>query len=81
VNLGVEDIRQDYVVVDTLRVPREIFAAILQAWRDGYVEPVAAVTSFTQDRVRAYFERMIENILDPKGYAVWMVPVVSARVP
>jgi len=24
---------------------------------------------------------MIENIRDPRGYAVWMVPVVSARVP
>jgi len=25
--------------------------------------------------------QMISNILDPAGYAVWMVPVVSARVP
>jgi hypothetical protein len=24
---------------------------------------------------------MAANIRDPKGYAVWMVPVVSARIP
>jgi hypothetical protein len=28
-----------------------------------------------------YFNQMIENIRNPLGYAVWMVPVVSARVP
>jgi hypothetical protein len=28
----------------------------------------------------AYFNQMIANIRDPQGYAVWMVPVVSARV-
>jgi ubiquinone/menaquinone biosynthesis C-methylase UbiE len=81
VELGFQHITMDYVIVDTIRVPREIFAAILQAWRDGYVEPVSEVTHFTQEQVAAYFDRMIENIRDPKGYAVWMVPVVSARVP
>lgn len=79
--LGLANVAVDYVVVDTLRVPRETFAAILVAWRDGYVDPIAEVTRFTPAEVRAYFERMIENIRDPKGYAVWMVPVVSARVP
>jgi hypothetical protein len=29
----------------------------------------------------AYFEQMIANVRNPLGYAVWMVPVVSARVP
>jgi len=24
---------------------------------------------------------MIANIRDPQGYAVWMVPIVSARMP
>jgi ubiquinone/menaquinone biosynthesis C-methylase UbiE len=78
---GLEDITVDYVVVDTLRVPRETFAAILEAWRDGYVEPIAERTRFTREQATAYFEQMIANIRDPLGYAVWMVPVVSARVP
>ena len=79
--LGLKDIRVDYVIVDTLRVPRDVFAAIIEAWRDGYVQRVAEVTRFTPEQVKAYFDRMIANILDPKEYAVWMVPVVSARVP
>jgi ubiquinone/menaquinone biosynthesis C-methylase UbiE len=81
VDLGLTDITMDYVVVDTIRVPRDIFAAILTAWRDGYVDPVAEHTRFTREEATAYFNQMIANILDPRGYATWMVPVVSARVP
>jgi len=77
--LGLQDIRIDYVVVDPLRVPRETFAAILQAWRDGYAEPIGELTPVSSDAARAYFDQMIANVLDPRGYAVWMVPVVSAR--
>lgn len=79
--LGFADIRVDYVVVDTLRVPRETFAAIMEAWRDGYTESVAALTRFSTAEVRGYFEAMIANIREPGAYAVWHVPVVSARVP
>ena len=39
--MGSRTITVDYVVVDTVRVPRETFARILEAWRDGYVEPIA----------------------------------------
>jgi len=81
VDLGMKDITVDYVVVDTIRVPRETFAAIITAWRDGYVDVVSEHTRFTREEAKAYFDQMIANILDPRGYAVWMVPVVSARVP
>ncbi len=37
-DLGLQDLHVDYVIVDTLRVPRETFATIIQAWRDGYTE-------------------------------------------
>src|SRR5205814_3932387 len=79
--LGLAEISVDYVVVDTLRVPRETFAAILQAWRDGYVEPISAVTRFSRAEATAYFDQMIADILDPRRYAVWMVPVVAAKMP
>jgi ubiquinone/menaquinone biosynthesis C-methylase UbiE len=79
--LGLEDITVDYVVVDTLRVPRETFAEILTAWRDGYVEPVAETSRFSCAEVTEHFEQMIATVRDPQKYAVWMVPVVSARVP
>lgn len=79
--LGLRDITYDYVIVDTIRVARDTFAAIIEAWRDGYVEVVAEWTRMTRDEVRAYFDYMIANIRDPRRYAVWMVPVVSAVVP
>jgi ubiquinone/menaquinone biosynthesis C-methylase UbiE len=79
--LGLEAIKMDFVVVDTLRVPRETFATIIEAWRDGYAESIAELTSFTRESAVAYFNQMIANIRDSSGYAVWMVPVVSARVP
>ena len=79
--MSLEEIKVDFVVVDTLRVPRETFAAIIEAWRDGYADSIAQLTPITRESAIAYFNQMIENILDPRGYAVWMVPVVSARVP
>jgi hypothetical protein len=78
--MNVDEIRVDYIVVDTIRVPRETFAAIIEAWRDGYAEPIGELTTITRKAAEAYFDRMIANIRNPHGYAVWMVPVVSARV-
>jgi len=78
--MKLEHITVDYVIVDTVRVPRETFAAIIQAWRDGYAEPIAELTSFTLQAAVAYFDQMIANIRNPHGYAAWIVPVVSARV-
>jgi ubiquinone/menaquinone biosynthesis C-methylase UbiE len=78
--MDLEAITIDYVVVDTVRVPRQTFAAILEAWRDGYAEPIGELTPITRDSAIAYFNQMIADIRDPRRYAVWMVPVVSARV-
>jgi SAM-dependent methyltransferase len=78
--LGFEDITMDYIVVDTIRVPRSTFAAILEAWRDGYAEAVGELTPISRESTVAYFDQMVTNVRDPRGYAVWMVPVVSARV-
>jgi hypothetical protein len=79
--LGLTEIRLDYVVVDTLRTPREVFAAMMVAWRDGYVDPIAEHTQFSREQATAYFNQMIEDIQNPARYALWLVPVASARVP
>jgi len=79
--LGLADVAVDYVIVDTIRVPRETFAAIFEAWKDGYTEPIAEYSRFTRDDVVAYFDQMIADIRNPHRYAVWMVPVVTARRP
>jgi ubiquinone/menaquinone biosynthesis C-methylase UbiE len=79
--MKLENIQVDYVIVDTVRVPRETFAAIIESWRDGYAEPIAELTPISRESAVAYFNQMIANIRDPLGYALWMVPVASARVP
>lgn len=79
--LGLKELRVDYVVVDTVRVPRETMAAILEAWRDGYTDVLSQHSGFARDDVRAHFDHMIGNVRNPEEYAVWQVPVLSGRKP
>jgi hypothetical protein len=79
--LGLTDITVDYVVVDPLRVPRPIFAAIWKAWRDGFADTVSANTSISREVFLDQFDDMIATLEDPSGYGVWHVPVVAGRVP
>jgi ubiquinone/menaquinone biosynthesis C-methylase UbiE len=78
---GYLDIAMDYVTVDTLRVPRATFAAILEAWRDGYAAPLAKAAGRPVAEVAADFNAMISAIETPPQYAVWHVPIVSGRKP
>ena len=79
--LGLESITVDYVVVDTLRVPRETFAAIWEAWRDGYADAIAEHCGVTRAFVIAHFDDQLATLRDPGSYAAWLVPVVSADRP
>lgn len=76
---GYARIAMDYVIVDTLRVPREVFGGILRAWRDGYVDVLAAAGGQDPAEVRGGFDAMIDAIETPPNYAVWHVPIVSGR--
>lgn len=77
--LGIEALRVDHVIVDTVRVRRETFAAIIEAWRDGYAEALAAHSTLGLDEVRALFDYCIATILDPRQYSAWHIPIVSGR--
>ena len=79
--LGLADIRVDYAIVDTLRVPRETLAEIFVAWRDGYSHIIAEHSDLTANEVAAGFDAIVACIRDPNGYVVWHLPLVSARVP
>ena len=78
---GYGRIAMDYIVVDTLRVPRATFAGILKAWRDGYALPLADASGRALPMVLAEFDAMIAAIQTPPHYAVWQVPVISGRKP
>lgn len=79
--LGLGELRVDYVVVDTLRVPRVTFAAIMEAWRDGYAQTLGERSQLTAWEAPALFDQIITSILDPDSYAVWHVPIISGRKP
>jgi ubiquinone/menaquinone biosynthesis C-methylase UbiE len=79
--LGYRDLAMDYVVVDTLRVPRATFAAILQAWRDGYIGALAESSGRSLADLQAEFAAIINAVQTPPHYAVWQVPVISGRKP
>jgi ubiquinone/menaquinone biosynthesis C-methylase UbiE len=74
-----EDVRLDYITVDTDRVSRDDFAAVFTAWRDGYSAPLAPYLGCTTEDVRATWDAMIEAIRT--RYALWQVPVASGQKP
>jgi SAM-dependent methyltransferase len=78
-DLGLRDVAVDYVVVDTLRVPRETFARIWEAWRDGYTDSIVSNTGLPRAEVEQRWREMIGAVRDPRGYALWQVPVWTAR--
>lgn len=78
---GYRELAVDYIIVDTLRVSREIFGGILRAWRDGYVDTLAEASRRDPLDVRADFDSMIDDIETSPNYAVWHVPIVSGRKP
>lgn len=77
--LGFEDLHVDYIVLDTIRVPRATFGAIIAAWRDGYTEALARHTALGVDEVRVLFDYVVDAIHDPNQYVVWHIPIVSGR--
>ncbi len=79
--LGVIEIAIDYVAVDTLRVPRETFAGILEAWRDGYAASLSELTAMPEADVIARFDDMIAAVRNPDGFGLWLVPVITGVVP
>lgn len=80
-DLGMSEIRVDYLVVDTLRVPRETFARIWEAWRDGYTESIVQHTGRSREEIERRWREMIDCVRDPRGYALWQVPLWTAARP
>jgi ubiquinone/menaquinone biosynthesis C-methylase UbiE len=76
---GFRHITMDYLTIDTLRVPRESFAGIIRSWRDGYAEVLANTAGRPLAAVVTDFNALIHAIETPPNYAVWHVPVLSAR--
>jgi SAM-dependent methyltransferase len=77
-DLPVSGVAVDYAVVDTLRAPRDVFARIWEAWRDGYTDSIVEKTGTPREEVERRWSEMIACTRDPKGYALWQVPIWTA---
>lgn len=77
--VGFEGIEVAYLAVDSLGTDRATFAAIWEAWADGYTAPLAEQTGLSPTEVRAHWDDMIGAIRD--GYALWQVPIWSGIKP
>jgi hypothetical protein len=78
-DLGLTELRVNDIIVDTTRVSRDVFAAIIEAWRDGYTDAIATHTALSAAEVRELFDYSVETIRDPRKYAAWHIPIVSGR--
>jgi len=74
---GLTEIAADYVVLDTLRVPREVFARIWEAWRDGYTEAFARHSGVAPQEIERHWAEMIACVRDPRGCALWVRQVAT----
>ncbi len=79
--LGLADVRVDYVTLDTVRVERETFALIWEAWRDGYTNVIADNSDLTRQQVWDAMTEMMQAIRNPDGYGVWHIPIITGVVP
>ena len=80
-DLGMTDIAADYIVVDTLRVARETFARIWEAWRDGYSESIIEHSGISREESDRRWREMIGCARDPRGYALWQLPLWTCAKP
>lgn len=78
-DLGFTEVRADYLVIDTERVERAVFASIWRAWRDGYATAIAERTGMPLGLVEGNFEDMITALEEGREYACWMIPILSGR--
>lgn len=79
-NIGLQNVRVDYLTIDTERVPRATLAGIFTAWRDGYAEALATVGGrMTPAESLELFDCLLATLADPTSYAVWHVPIVCGR--
>jgi SAM-dependent methyltransferase len=76
---GLTDVVVRWLALDVDSIGRERFAAIWEAWRDGYSDAVSDRLGLSRAETREDWERMLTVLRDPRGYAVWHLPVIQGR--
>ena len=76
---GLNGVRVDAVVVDTLNAPREQWARMFRHWRDGYAEMKGRLLGVPTAEVERRYAAILEAVLDPHRWVGWWLMAVSGR--
>ncbi len=79
-----EDIRLDYIVVDTSNTSREAFAQVIESWRYFSVFTIGNqlhLSQADQDSLLAGYDAHLRTIRNPHGYTTWVMVAASGRKP
>lgn len=76
---GLDEVRVDYLTVDTVRSDRGTFARMMEAWRDGFCASIGRETELSEAEACAHFDAIVATIRHPGRYACWQIPIWSAR--
>jgi ubiquinone/menaquinone biosynthesis C-methylase UbiE len=79
-----EDIRTDYIVVDTNGTDREAFARVIESWRTFSVFTIGHSLNLSQeeqDALLSGYDAQLRTIRSPYGYATWGMVACSGRKP
>lgn len=77
--LGFQDIAVSYLTIDSFRVKTHTLKQIFQAWADGFSQSIVDHTDFSREEVAQAWNDIQSCLDDPNGYAVWHVPIWTAR--
>ncbi len=79
-----EDIRTDYIIVDTNGADREAFARVIESWRTFSVFTIGDSLNLSQeeqDTLLSGYDAQLRTIRSPYGYATWGMVACSGRKP
>ena len=79
-----EDIRTDYLMVDTGNADREAFARVIESWQTFSVETIGGelgLNGAERGTLQAGYEAQLRAIRSPYGYTTWGLTACSGRKP
>jgi ubiquinone/menaquinone biosynthesis C-methylase UbiE len=79
-----ENIRTNYLMVDTNNTNREAFAQVIESWRDFSVYTIGnnlTLSSDEQDSLLSGYNAQLRIIRNPYGYATWGIVACSGSKP
>ena len=78
---GFENIEIHYLRIDNINSDRNHLAGVFEAWRDGYVNFIAEHAGYSPGEATDFLNAHAEAALSEDEYLLWIIPIITARVP